>query len=199
MFSAPTAFRGRIGRRAALLAVPLAVTGMLGVGAPAQAATLGHGTSLTCQDRGVDPSAKARHRAEILIKAPLRTIWNLQADVEAWPTWQKPAAPMTVERLDPGPLRKRSRFQATIRLPAGSVVITSTVRQIQYGRCVRWTGPAVGPGFHIDGVHVWSFTRVHGGVLVRTEESHTGPQANPGSDMGLETWLRDLKAAAEAA
>ncbi|MER6945937.1 SRPBCC family protein [Nonomuraea sp. NPDC000554] len=200
--------RRRTSARAAALTVPLAVAGVLGItAAPAQAATPDHGTgpaSLTCQGRGVDPAAKARYRAEIFIQAPLRTIWRLQTDVEGWPSWQKPVAPMTVKRLDPGPLRKLSQFQATIHLPPnppappGTVVITSTVQQLQYGKCIRWTGPADGAGFHIDGTHVWNFIKVPGGVLVRTEESHTGPQADPNSDMGLETWLSDLKTAAEA-
>ncbi|MFF4416699.1 SRPBCC family protein [Streptosporangium sp. NPDC001559] len=200
--------RRRIGTCAALLAVPLAVAGVLGTTAvPVQAVTHGPGTGpapLTCQGRGVDPAAKARYRTEILIQAPLRTIWDLQTDVEDWPSWQKPVAPMTIKRLDPGPLRERSRFQATVHLPPNppsppsTVVITSTVRQLRYGKCVRWTGPADGAGFHIDGIHVWNFVKVPGGVLVRTEESHTGPQADPTSDMGLETWLNDLKTAAES-
>ncbi|MFD2472879.1 SRPBCC family protein [Amycolatopsis silviterrae] len=193
--------RRRTVARAALLALPLAIAGTIGA-APVQAATSGTSpAALTCQGHGVDPAAQARHRAEILIHAPLREIWRLQTDVEAWTSWQKPAAPMTVRRLDPGPLRKHSRFQATVHVPSAppsTVVISSTVRQLQRGKCLRWTGPAESPGFRIDGVHVWTFREVPGGVLVRTEESHTGPQADPGSDMGLETWLRDLKTAAEA-
>ncbi|MFI7465112.1 polyketide cyclase /reductase [Nonomuraea sp. NPDC049646] len=203
MFLGRSISRRRVSARAVMVALPLAIAAL-----PAQAAAIAHGlpgSSLTCQGKGVDPAAEARHRSEIFIQAPLRTIWNLQADVEAWPSWQKPAAPMTVKRLDAGPLRRNSRFQATVHLPAdppappGTVVITSVVRQLQYGTCMRWTGPADGPGFHIDGVHVWNFVKVRGGVLVRTEESHTGPQADPKSDMGLETWLNDLKTAAEAA
>ncbi|AHH95732.1 SRPBCC family protein [Kutzneria viridogrisea] len=200
--------RHRTGPRATLLAVPLAVAGALGATAtPAHAAIPDHGAgpaSLTCQGQGVDPAAKARHRADILVQAPLRVIWDLQTDVEGWPSWQKPAAPMTVRRLDPGPLRKRSQFQATVHVPPtpstppSTVVITSTVQQLQHGKCIRWTGPADSAGFHIEGVHVWTFSTVPGGVLVRTEESHTGPQADPNSDMGLETWLSDLKTAAEA-
>ncbi|ALG12047.1 SRPBCC family protein [Kibdelosporangium phytohabitans] len=188
-------------RRVALLAVPLAVAGALATTAPAQAATAGP-ASLTCQGKGVDTTAKARYRSEILIHAPLRTIWDLQTDVEEWTSWQKPAAPMTIKRLDHGPLRKHSRFRATIAVPStppATVVINSTVQQLQHGKCVRWTGPADGPGgYHIDGVHVWNFVKVPGGVLVRTEESHSGPHADPSSDMGLEAWLTDLKAAAEA-
>ncbi|MEV0674992.1 SRPBCC family protein [Actinosynnema sp. NPDC050436] len=186
-------------RRAGALVSLLAVVGTLGTAAPAQAAP-GTGAPLTCRGQGVDPTAKARHRAEILITAPLHRVWDLQTDVEAWPTWQRPAAPMTVERLDHGPLRTRSRFRATVALPTSppaAIVITSTVRQLQHGRCLRWTGPADGPGFHVDGVHVWTFVPVAGGVLVRTEETHTGPQADEDSDLGLDTWLADLKAAAE--
>ncbi|MET9264558.1 SRPBCC family protein [Amycolatopsis sp. NPDC004079] len=183
--------------RTALLTVPLTAA-ILGA-APAQAATPGP-ASLTCQGKGVDQGAKARHRAEILIHAPLHTIWDLQTDVEAWTSWQKPAAPMTVRRLDPGPLRKHSRFQATVDVPTtppSTVVISSTVQQLQRGKCLRWTGPADSAGYHIDGVHVWTFAPVRGGILVRTEESHSGAQADPSSDMGLETWLADLKTAAE--
>ncbi|MFE0027189.1 SRPBCC family protein [Amycolatopsis sp. NPDC059021] len=192
-------------RTAALLALPLAAAAVLGGAvAPAQAATAEHSAgpaSLTCQGKGVDPAAKARYRTETVIKAPLHVIWDLQTDVEAWPSWQKPAAPMTLKRLDPGPLRKHSRFQATVHLPPAdvTVIITSTIRQLRYGNCLRWTGPADGPGYHIDGTHVWTFTKVPGGTLVRTEETHSGPQADPASDLGLETWLTDLKTTAESA
>ncbi|ATY11691.1 polyketide cyclase /reductase [Amycolatopsis sp. AA4] len=184
----------RTSLRTALLAVPLTIASALSA-APAHAAA--SPDSLTCQGKGVDTGAKARHRAEILIHAPLHTIRGLQTDVEAWTSWQKPAAPMTVRRLDPGPLRRHSRFRATVHAPTSTVVISSTVQQLQRGKCLRWTGPADGTGYHIDGVHVWTFHPVRGGVLVRTEESHSGPQADPGSDMGLETWLADLKTAAE--
>ncbi|QFU92004.1 SRPBCC family protein [Amycolatopsis sp. YIM 10] len=183
-------------RIAALVAVPLALLGATAM--PAQAAAGRGPASLTCQGRGVDPAAEARHRAEIFIQAPLRTVWGLHTDVEGWTSWQKPAAPMTVERLDHGPLRRGSRFQANIEVPPAKVVITSTVGQRRHGKCVRWTGPADGPGYHIDGVHVWNFVKVRGGVLVRTEETHRGAQADPNSDMGLETWLHDLKTTAEA-
>ncbi|MBB4966927.1 hypothetical protein F4559_004286 [Saccharothrix violaceirubra] len=109
-----------------------------GAAAPAQAAQ--RSVPATCPGNGVDPDGEARHRAETLVHAPLRTVWNLHTDVESWPSWQRPATPMTIERLDPGPLRARSRFRfrfrfgATIQLPApptATVVITSTVRQIR--------------------------------------------------------------------
>ncbi|MFD9634765.1 SRPBCC family protein [Streptomyces violascens] len=195
--------------RAALVAVPLAVA-VLGTMAAAPAGATPHpGTSLTCRGQGVDPDARVRYRTETVIHAPLSTIWKLQTDVERWPFWQ--AAVKTSKRLDHGPFRKGSACRWTTPVPpnpstpATSLDITSTVQQIKHNSCIRWTGPAIGEGLRIDGVHVWNFTRVKGGVLVRTEETHTGPQVDANvaaatkilSD-GLEGWLRELKTAAEA-
>ncbi|MFE1907765.1 SRPBCC family protein [Streptomyces gardneri] len=194
------------GIRAALVTAPV-VLGLLGAAvAPAVAVAP---ASLACRGEGVVPDALVRHRTGIVIDAPLRTIWKLQTDVERWPSWQAPVE--SVERLGRGPLRRGSAFRWTMpippipSIPATSLDVTSTVRQIKHHACIRWTGPAIGEGLRIDGVHVWNFTPVKGGVRVSTEETHTGPQVDadvPTANMllreGLEAWLRDLKAAAEA-
>lgn len=198
----------RAGFRAALVAVPLAVA-VLGTMATPAGATPHPGKSLTCRGEGVDPDARVRYRTETVIHAPLSTIWKLQTDVERWPSWQ--AVVKTSERLDHGPLRKGSAFHWTTPVPpnpstpATSLDITSTVQQLKHNSCIRWTGPATGEGLHIDGVHVWNFTKVKGGVRVTTEETHTGPQVDANVPAathilrdGLEGWLRDLKSAAEA-
>ncbi|MFF3863102.1 SRPBCC family protein [Streptomyces sp. NPDC002209] len=198
-------------RSHALFTIPLAI-GLLGAAAlPAGAAALpgrGLATSLTCRGAGVDPAARVRHRAEILINAPLRTVWKLQTDVERWPSWQAPVT--TAERLDHGPLRRGSAFRWTTPVPpnptpATSLEITSTVEQLRQQSCIRWTGPATGEGLHIDGVHVWNFTETRAGVKVSTEETHTGPQVDADVPtatailrQGLEEWLNDLKVTAEA-
>ncbi|MGX1756170.1 SRPBCC family protein [Streptomyces lydicus] len=203
--------------RAVLYAVPLTLTlGLLGTAAAPAGAAGSHpshpshsGKSLTCQGKGVDPHALVRHRTETVIHAPLRTIWKLQTDVARWPSWQAPVT--TVERLDHGPFRRGSAFRWTTPVPpnpstpATSLEITSTVRQIERNACLRWTGPAIGEGLRIDGVHVWNFTQVKGGVRVSTEETHTGAQVEadvPAATKilreGLEAWLRNLKSAAEA-
>ncbi|MFD9409719.1 SRPBCC family protein [Streptomyces sp. NPDC059989] len=197
--------------RAALFTIPLAV-GLLGtIAAPAGAAASPGprpAKSLTCRGAGVDPDARVRHRAEIFINAPLRTVWKLQTDVERWPSWQAPVT--TAERLDDGPLRQSSVFRWTTPVPpnptpATSLEITSTVEQLRHHSCIRWTGPATGEGLHIDGVHVWNLTATRGGVRVSTEETHTGPQVDADVPtatailrQGLETWLSELKATAEA-
>ncbi|AXB41195.1 SRPBCC family protein [Amycolatopsis albispora] len=208
------------GARAALIALPLACAGALGFSAPAQATETRAGTgafasqrsqeaALTCRGQGVDPAAKIRYRAERLINAPLSKIFRLQTDVESWPSWQEPV--LSADRLDHGPLRSGSRFRwttpapATPTTPETTLVITSTVHQVQPGRCLRWSGPAIGDGLRIDnGVHVWNFRQVRGGVLVSTEETWTGaqveadvPTATHFLGSGLELWLDDLKATAE--
>jgi hypothetical protein len=191
--------------RSALLTLSL-TAGLLGAAAPAEAAS----TALTCRGVGIDPAARLHYRTETLIKAPPGAVWRRHTDVARWPAWQ--SAVTSAERLDPGPLRPGSRFRWTTpapptpTTPATTLVITSTVGQLQPGRCVRWTGPAIGDGLRIDrGVHVWTFTPVPGGVLVRTEESWTGEQieADPATAIrylapGLDAWLADLKSAAEA-
>ncbi|PSJ30610.1 polyketide cyclase /reductase [Streptosporangium nondiastaticum] len=196
--------------RAALFTVPIAAIGVLGTAAlPAGATTAHRITPLTCHGEGVDPDALVHYRTETVIHAPLRTIWKLQTDVEHWPTWQ--GAVTAADRLDQGPFRKGSAFRWTMPIPpnptapATSLEITSTVEQLKRHSCIRWTGPAVAAGVHIDGVHVWNFTKVKGGVRVSTEETHTGaqveadvPTATRTLGEGLEAWLHGLKSAAES-
>ncbi|MGW4796764.1 SRPBCC family protein, partial [Nonomuraea sp. NPDC004297] len=195
-----------IGTNSALLVIPLAAAL---TAAPAHASTVRTG-ALTCQGRGIDPTAELHHRTETFIKAPLSTVWKLHTDVAGWPSWQQPVT--SAKRLDPGPLRQGARFRWTTPVPATPVspattlVITSTVQQLKREQCVRWTGPAIGEGLRIDeGVHVWNFVEVRGGVVVRTEESWTGEQieADPATSItylapGLDAWLAALKSAAEA-
>jgi uncharacterized protein YndB with AHSA1/START domain len=192
--------------RSTLLALSVAA-GLAGTAAPAEATPA---TAPSCRGVGIDPAARLHYRTETLIKAPAAAVWKLHTDVAGWPAWQP--AVTTARRLDAGPLRPGSRFRWTTpapptpTTPATTLVITSTVGQLQPGRCVRWTGPAIGDGLRIDrGVHVWTFTPVRGGVLVRTEESWAGEQieTDPATAIrylaaGLDAWLADLKTTAEA-
>lgn len=200
-------------RRAALLSAPLTATLVFtacGSNDTTAAPTITAPTAVTCGGAGIDDNAPIHYRTETRIDAPLSTIWDLQTDVERWPDWQRAVA--TIDRLDDGPLRPGSQFRwttpvpATATTPATTLSITSTVHEAADGACLRWSGPAVGDGLGIDnGIHVWTFTEVDGGVLVRTEENWSGAQVEadvPTSTAflgaGLETWLKDLKAIAEA-
>ncbi|MFF8770646.1 SRPBCC family protein [Kitasatospora sp. NPDC015120] len=195
-----------MGIRAAVITVPLVVGILAGAAVPAGAQPV---KGLTCRGAGVDPAAQVRYRTETVIDAPLDVIWKLQTDVDRWPSWQQ--AVTGAQRLDHGRFRPGSAFRWMTPVPPGtgipatSLDITSTVRQVKAGSCIRWTGPAVGEGVRIDGVHVWSFSRVKDGVKVSTEETHTGPQVDADVPVatailkaGLDGWLTDLRAAAEA-
>ncbi|MCL8010891.1 SRPBCC family protein [Streptomyces sp. AS02] len=194
--------------RKAAVTVALAVTAVLAGTIPtAQAA---HGGTSRCGGRGVDSTALIRYESDIVIKAPLSTVWKLQTDVERWPSWQPPVT--TAERLDPGRLKAGSQFRwttpapATPTTPATTLTITSTVQELRRDNCILWSGPAMGEGLRIDeGVHLWTFRKVKGGVHVHTEETWTGsqveadvPTATEALGTGLEAWLRDLKTTAEA-
>ncbi|MFE9612197.1 SRPBCC family protein [Streptomyces sp. NPDC006012] len=209
--------RPRSGVRAAVLALSLAAVGVLGTGvpsaqaAPVQGQAVHQGPAVECRGQGVDPDARIRYGSDIVIDAPLHTIWKVQTDVQHWPSWQAPV--LTMERLGHGPLRPGAQFRwttpapATPTTPETTLAITSTVRQLKANSCIRWTGPAIGDGLRIDeGVHVWTFSKVKDGVRVRTEETWTGdqvetdvPTATAALGQGLELWLSDLKTTAEAA
>ena len=202
--------RRRTRLRATLLAIPLAATTFLGVTTTSPARAAAPERSLTCRSQGIDPTAELHHQTETFIKAPLSTVWRLHTDVAGWPSWQQ--AVTSMKPLTTGHLRAGSQFRwttpapATASTPATTLVITSTVQDLDPGRCIRWTGPAIGDGLSIDrGVHVWNFIEMGGGVLVRTEESWTGAQieSDPATAIrylapGLDAWLANLKAAAEA-
>ncbi|MGW5556540.1 SRPBCC family protein [Micromonospora sp. NPDC003944] len=200
--------------RVIAVAAVVVAANLLGVaGAPARAEAARDGgpdrAALRCAGQTVDSAAKIRYRTETVIAAPLRTVWRIQTDVERWPSWQKPV--LSSKRLDRGPLRPGSSFRWTTPVvetplsPATTLVVTSTVRQLEHQKCLRWDGPAIGTGLSIDeGVHVWTFTEVDGRVLVRTEETWRGGQveqdvaySTAALGAGLETWLTELKTLAE--
>ncbi|MGC4847222.1 SRPBCC family protein [Micromonospora sp. DT15] len=200
--------------RMVAVATAVVVSGVMGAaGAPARAEAWHDGGSdragVRCAGKTVDTAAKIRYRTETTIDAPLRTVWRIQTDVERWPSWQKPV--LSSKRLDHGPLRPGSSFRWTTPVretalnPATTLVVTSTVRQLQHQKCLRWDGPAIGAGLRIDeGVHVWTFTEIDGRVLVRTEETWRGEQVEQDAEFstvalgaGLETWLTELKTRAE--
>lgn len=115
---------------AAALAISLAVTGLLGAAAlPAQAAPARtgptHRGAPTCRGEGVDPAARIRYSADLVIDASIETIWKLQTDVERWPAWQSPV--LSAERLDPGRLREASAFRWTTPAPATPITPETTL------------------------------------------------------------------------
>jgi hypothetical protein len=151
------------------------------------------GDARAAQVRGIDPAAPVISRQEIVINAPLATIWKIQTGISSWTTWRPT---VTAARFD-GELAVGSAF----KWEEGGLQITSTVQELAPLRRIVWTGPAQG----IDAVHVWQFTETAQGVKVSTEESWSGEvvRANAASlqpllDSALREWLTRLKATSEA-
>jgi uncharacterized protein YndB with AHSA1/START domain len=131
-------------------------------------------------------------RDEILISAPIQTIWDIQTDVASWPSWQPEVDGAEAD----SPLTVGSVF----RWQTAGLDITSTVEEIEPPRRIVWGGPAQG----IVAVHVWTLDEQDDGVLVKTAESWEGdpvtaqPEALQAAlDRSLRNWLENLKRAAE--
>jgi hypothetical protein len=189
----------------ALMTTVAGMTALLGVAfgaGPAQAAASpaisGVGAVaarvLRCGAAGIETTAPVISSGEIIVHAPLSTVYDLQTDVDRWTSWR--ADVVSAYRLDDGPLHPGSNF----RWETGGLTVISTVAAVKVNKCTAWGGPAAG----IQGEHVWTYTKVKGGVLVRTMESWSGapveadvPQAQALLDASLLQWRQDLKTTAE--
>ena len=142
---------------------------------------------------GIDADAPVRAHHEIDINAPLDTVWQLHADVNAWPTWQ---TGITAAHLD-GTFQPGASFEWT----SYGFTVVSTIYAVAERARVLWGGTSGG----ITGVHQWVFTETSTGVRVTTEESFAGEPVKAdvtgmqsALDSSLTAWLAHLKQAAEA-
>jgi uncharacterized protein YndB with AHSA1/START domain len=143
---------------------------------------------------GIDENAPVITREEVLIDAPLGTVWGLHTDIASWSEWLPDIDSSTIE----GPLEVGTVF----RWQTFGLSIESTIREIDAPRRIVWSGPAQG----IMAKHVWTMTpSEEDKVLVHTEESWDGApvRAQPKEmqqalDSSLRGWLHNLKNKAEA-
>src|SRR3954469_22163108 len=140
----------------------------------------------------INANAPVITRDEILISAPIQTVWDVQTDIAGWPSWQRDVDGAQAH----GPLAAGSVFT----WQTAGLDITSTVEEVDAPRRIVWGGPARG----FEAIHVWTLDERAGGVLVHTEESWEGPpvEAQPDAlqgalDESLHKWLENLKRTAE--
>ena len=136
----------------------------------------------------INTTAPVVTRDEILIRAPIQTIWDIQTDIAAWPSWQPDVDGAQVD----GPLAVGSTF----RWQTSGLDITSTVTELDAPNRIVWGGPAEG----IVAVHLWTLTQQEHDVLVHTEESWEGEPVlaqtevlQAALDASLRNWLENLK------
>ncbi|GAB3449263.1 SRPBCC family protein [Actinophytocola sediminis] len=182
------------------LAVAVATVGAaIALVAPAQAVAHagGHGgeTCARCGGVTVDQGAPVIARARVFVRASSFRLWRLHTAIDKWDSWIPEITPAS--KRTPGPLRPGSVFDWSPQ----NMRVTSTVRTVRPLRCIAWAAPVDG----IDGVHLWTFTPVRGGVIVTTEESWAGAPVEadvPGFQhllqTGLDDWVLRIKETAEA-
>ncbi|HEX7308893.1 SRPBCC family protein [Lentzea sp.] len=148
-----------------------------------------------CRGVTVEKGAPVISKASVLVKAPVSAIWRLHTDIDAWSGWIPEITPAS--KNTPGPLRPGSTFSWSPQ----NMKVTSTVTAVLPQVCTAWAAPVNG----IDGVHLFTFKPVRGGVLVTTEESWSGAPVEadvPGSqaslDAGLRDWVNRIKDTAES-
>ncbi|MFD9701446.1 SRPBCC family protein [Lentzea sp. NPDC059081] len=148
-----------------------------------------------CRHVTVDKTAPVISKASVLVKAPVSTIWRLHTDIDAWSAWIPEITPAS--KTTPGPLRPGSTFTWSPQ----NMKVTSTVTAVSPRVCTAWAAPVNG----INGIHLFTFKPVRGGVLVTTEESWAGAPVEadvPGNqaslDAGLRDWVNRIKDTAEA-
>lgn len=132
--------------------------------------------------------------AEIEIEADIELVWKILSSIDHWPEWNADVRSTTIY----GALAPGSIFVWR----AGHMTITSTISQVHRPLLLAWRGKSLG----IAATHTWHMESKGEGVLVRTEESWDGPfpllfgwLAKKLLQSSIESWLQQLKAAAEKA
>ena len=110
----------------------------------------------------IDRTAPATAEGQIQIEAPIETVWDVLADLSAWPTWNHDVKSMAVEgTLEPG---------SVFRWKSGSASLVSTLATVDPPHEIGWTGVSMG----IHAVHVFHLEPVDGGTSARSAESFRG-------------------------
>jgi hypothetical protein len=143
----------------------------------------------------VNRSAPVIVTEAVTIFATPAVVWHLLSDIDGWTTWQPD---ITASALD-GPLAVGTTF----RWATGGLQITSTIGEVDTGRCIAWSGVSQG----IEGVHVWTVEPTDPNATatsVSTVESWDGEpvRRDPAAlraalENSLRSWLGHLRAAAE--
>ena len=128
------------------------------------------------------------------IQAKPEKVWDILADVEAWPKWQ---GTDFTRLITPAPLKEGSKFEANL----GGLRWDLTVIEANRPRSITWG--AKRPG--LNAVHSWEFQEREGRTVATTKETMSGWMmafvyfmARSGVSKTDSKWLADLKVRAES-
>jgi len=141
----------------------------------------------------INEDAPVVAKVQIEIEADLDTVWNIMANIEAWPNWN----PDVKDAVLHGDLKPGTHFQ----WKAGPGKITSVLQNVEPPHLLAWTGKTMG----INAIDIFKFEFVDGKTIVKEEESWEGllSRAMHGRfqkmlEESLEAGLKYLKAEAES-
>ena len=141
----------------------------------------------------INEDAPVMAKVQIEIEADIDTVWNIMANVEAWPNWN----PDVKDAVLHGDLKPGTHFQ----WKAGPGKITSVMQNVEPPHLLAWTGKTMG----INAIDIFKFEFVDGKTIVKEEESWEGllSHAMHGRfqkmlEESLEAGLKYLKAEAES-
>ena len=106
--------------------------------------------------------APAFEAADVLIEAPIETVWSVLSGLERWPTWNKGVSKIKVN----GPIQAGTSFEWA----GNGSKIVSRLEEVDPPQRIAWSGKTLG----IRATHVWELTEKGSGTLVHTEESFEG-------------------------
>lgn len=139
-----------------------------------------------------DRHAPVFAEGRIDIASTAERLWDLIADVAAWPRWNADVQDVVVE----GPIAEGTVF----RWKGGSTRIVSTLRVVDRPREIAWTGRTLG----IRAIHSWRFEPGPMGAVASMQESFAGGPTRlmrgllqRQLDAATEHGLRSLKIEAE--
>lgn len=139
----------------------------------------------------INESAPVIASSEIIIQADTMIVWELISGIDRWPTW--------VRSITKAKLEGKLTPSASFRWKSNGLWINSTLKLVEPGAKLAWTGKAAG----MTAIHIWELhDHEDGGILVKTSESMEGFLAkllmSPAKlERSLSDWLEDLKCAAE--
>jgi uncharacterized membrane protein len=113
----------------------------------------------------VDASAPVVVSTAIDVTAPADVVWDLLADIEQWPAWNRAVRSVSVH----GDVAPGTEFE----WKAGPGTIRSTLLQVVRPTFIAWSGRTLG----LRAIHVFALRTDGEHTTVRTEESYSGPVA----------------------
>jgi hypothetical protein len=110
----------------------------------------------------INEDAPVVAKVKIEIEATPDTVWNILADIESWPKWNREVKIATLR----GELKAGNQFE----WKAGPGKIKSVIQNVEPPHLLAWTGKTMG----INAIDVFKIKDVKGKTIVEEEESWDG-------------------------